>query len=800
MRFLIALLVCLLQLNALSQTSIKRMVVDVQRHPLAGVVVTRLDGNNKLLQGAITDATGVFSISADFSANEWLRISHLGYESQDFNSFSSLPDTIVMKERSEELGEVVIQGKSIVTQKSDRLVFNIANPNLTKGNNTLHLLSFTPLMQVDRNQISMLGKSGVKLYINGRKTLMSGESLLGYLKSLPAESISKIEVITNPGSEFKTDANEGIINLVLKKDENIGWKGTVSARDAQGIYNSPQGNLYLDYQKGKNAVSISAYAQKNRERYNKEEQYDYMDSGIFNQAEEVTRLKHRFYGMDFSWDYKLNERQTLGVMADVSYAKKKNGIYNTTFIRKPVGELFVDSVVYMPNMGDNERLQASGNVNYRFTTDDRGSKLMLDVDFVRTKDDNESILDYSNVAEEAKGMPFVSVKQKTDNSYSTWSGSASYNHKFSSAHQFKMGTDFYFLEGSNDFFHGDLKYKSGNEDYISDPLKSNSFDATENYWGIYFTSTNQWNDKFSTNLGVRAEYLYRKGEQKSNGEIEKERDFAFLPSASLNYSPNNSHSLSFSLGTGKTRPNLTNLNSFRYYLSPTVYRENNPDLKSIYDFNSTLQYVLRNHYIFTAMYITSEIMTGFRRPMEGGYTQIITETFGRQHTGILGFSWNDSFFKNSLSVNATCQGIWERAYGTLETLHVNVNGFSYQMFFNASWTVSSINQMNIGMLGRYLTSKEQAGFKQNDSYGLSFWGQKGFDKGISLRFGVDNLISSKSEKTYTATNYRSIENTDFNFRTFYVKVTIPFGRKKVYGTEGHRGSSSKGKNRIKLSN
>ena len=129
MKILVFLIISLLQLNVLAQTTIERVVVNDERRPLIGTVVTCLNKNNKLLHASITDATGTFSITADFSQKEWLRVSYLGYENQDFNSLASLPDTIVMKEQSEELGEVVVQGKSIVTQKSDRLVFNIANSN-----------------------------------------------------------------------------------------------------------------------------------------------------------------------------------------------------------------------------------------------------------------------------------------------------------------------------------------------------------------------------------------------------------------------------------------------------------------------------------------------------------------------------------------------------------------------------------------------------------------------------------------------------------------------------------------------
>ena len=166
----------------------------------------------------------------------------------------------------------------------------------------------------------------MQLYVNDRKSLLSGEALRAYLKSLPAENIESIEIITAPGSEYRTGENEGIINLILKKDESVGWKGSLSLYDAQGIHNSPEVNLYLDYQKNKDAVSIAAYVTKHKERYNKESQYDYLNSGVTNRLEEITRLKHWFYGANAGWDHRLNDKQVFGLRADVSYAQKYNDV------------------------------------------------------------------------------------------------------------------------------------------------------------------------------------------------------------------------------------------------------------------------------------------------------------------------------------------------------------------------------------------------------------------------------------------------------------------------------------------
>ena len=141
-----------------------------------------------------------------------------------------------------QLGEVTVQAKSIVTQKEDRLVFHVANSLLTKGNNAMLLLRFTPMMKIEGNQVNILGKNGMQLYINGKKSSLSATAIQGYLQSLPAEKINRIEIITTPGSEYRTGINEGILNIILKKDETQGWKGLIQLNDEQAYYNIAGGN------------------------------------------------------------------------------------------------------------------------------------------------------------------------------------------------------------------------------------------------------------------------------------------------------------------------------------------------------------------------------------------------------------------------------------------------------------------------------------------------------------------------------------------------------------------------------
>ena len=626
MKLFISIVICLLQLNALSQTTIKRVVVNDERHPLIGTVVTCLDKNDKLLHGSITDVTGTFSITADFSQKEWLRVSYLGYENQDFNSLASLPDTIVMKERSEELGEVVVQGKSIVTQKSDRLVFNIANSNLTKGNNTMQLLRFTPLMRMDNDKISMLGKSKMQLYINGKKSNMGDDALQNYLRTLPAEKVERIELLTNPGGEFRVKSDEGILNVVLKKNENEGWKGVLALNDKLGYYNSYGGNLYLDYQKDKFSLSMSGYGNRNQENIKENTRYEYLNENLSNTVNQITRLDHRLGGANLNMDYQLAKNHNIGMMVDAFYARRYDNIDSNTDYSSLHSNV-ADSSIYTMNRGDREQLMLTGNLNYRWKTDKKGSKLSFDVDYLWADNNLEQPMTYTYTIQSSEKR----FTQNTDEIYNTYSAKLEYLHVFKPQSRLRVGLESYHTNNDRNFFYGN--YQNGR--YESDVQKSNRFEIDENYWAAYATLDKVWKPEFIMTLGVRSEYLERKGTLHNNSENVYKDNFSILPNATFMYTPNDNHQLVYALSSRMAYPSFKNLNPFRYYISSTVFRENDTTLGHSRNFTQSLTYILKRHYTFTINHMTGKGINTFSTPVEGGLTRISASSFGIIHFGTI---------------------------------------------------------------------------------------------------------------------------------------------------------------------
>lgn len=310
----------------MAQTVVKGWVRDERNQPLSAAVVMHLKKENEqLIQSVMTDEKGVFRLENVSFESEKIKIASLGYHDVDI---CTLPeeDTLCIRLQplAVDLAEVAVTAQSYVVQKKDRLVFQISNINLTENNNTFDLLKFTPLLTVKDDKLSMIGKSGVLVYVNGRKSNLGGDGVENYLKTLPAQAIQSIEVITNPNSTVRREGDIGIINLVLKKNEQDGINGMVSLSDNQSYYNSQNASLYLAAQKNKWNISANFYGLNNKGYQSSRNEYRYYDTGLKYRENARFYPLNRYLGGSVNLDYHLADSHTLGVMVDSWYKPDRN--------------------------------------------------------------------------------------------------------------------------------------------------------------------------------------------------------------------------------------------------------------------------------------------------------------------------------------------------------------------------------------------------------------------------------------------------------------------------------------------
>jgi outer membrane cobalamin receptor len=138
--------------------------------------------------------------------------------------------------------------RAIVEIKPDRTIFNVQGTINAVGSDGLELLRKAPGVTIDNNDnINVLSRSGVLIYVDGKRLPLAGADLANYLRNLTAEQIDRIDIITNPGAKYEAEGNAGIIDIRLKKNENEGANGSASYTISQGQYQKMNGSVTGNY-------------------------------------------------------------------------------------------------------------------------------------------------------------------------------------------------------------------------------------------------------------------------------------------------------------------------------------------------------------------------------------------------------------------------------------------------------------------------------------------------------------------------------------------------------------------------
>ncbi|MEO0733699.1 MAG: TonB-dependent receptor, partial [Bacteroidota bacterium] len=253
------LLFCTFGQLGLAGQSLSGVLVDQDGVPaeFTEVVAESRSSDQKLM--TLTDTTGKFVF--EFRDQGWVvvRAYRFGQELMvdSLRLVSEEYRTFVLDQEGVNLEEVsVISSRQLIEAKVDRLVFNVTESVVAEGTDVTQALALTPLISVSDFGVEMVGKGATAVFIDGKPTNLSGSDLIGYLRSLRTEDVSKIEIITTPPARYEAEGNSGILNIVLKKDPRLGWNVGLNATYTQSIYDSYAVGSRLNFNTKK--LSISA--------------------------------------------------------------------------------------------------------------------------------------------------------------------------------------------------------------------------------------------------------------------------------------------------------------------------------------------------------------------------------------------------------------------------------------------------------------------------------------------------------------------------------------------------------------
>ncbi|MBS1663543.1 MAG: TonB-dependent receptor [Bacteroidetes bacterium] len=593
MRIIPLLLLIILSYERAAAQQITGFTNDDQGKPLAGASVSlKKNKDSSLVKLSISDANGQYEFSAVSPGEYFIFISHIGYIPRSSAVFEVRTEGIIhapaapLSHASRELREAVVAGRRpLLEVKSDKLILNVEGNINSVGEDALELLRKAPGVVIDKdNTISANGKNGVQIYVDGRPTYLSGNSLADYLKNLQSSSVESIEIISNPGSRYDAAGNAGIINIRLKKNKAFGTNATLSGGYNISTYAKYNGAASFNYRnKDINIFGDYSYRHSINETYATMERRQ-LDTFFLQRTNLITTSNSHNYKAGF--DYSLDSRNSIGVVVNGSIAD--NGIQTTS----------ATPIVYIPTNATARILQANGrtdghnnnfnaNINYRYA-DSSGHQLGFDADYglYRLRSDQYQPNDYFDSVGKHLYSNNYEILSPTD--IHIYSLKGDYEQNFLKG-RLGFGAKSSYVTSGNDFREFDVN----GQQKMLDTLRSNYFDYKENINALY-ASYNRTLKGWIIQGGLRAENTNSKG--RSTGykpavgvSTFQTYDSAFtrhytdlFPSASITYNKDPMRQWTLNYSRRIDRPAYQDLNPFEFKIDDYTFAKGNTLLRPQY--------------------------------------------------------------------------------------------------------------------------------------------------------------------------------------------------------------------------
>jgi len=545
---------------------------------LQSVTVT-LKKDTVIYKIEISDSLGNYSFKNLTPGNYNIDFSFINYQKASM-SFLLKYDTTIncsLVPLPEQLKDVSISAKKpLIERKIDRLVFNVNDNVNVIGVDALELLSMTPEVKVIGNSVSIIGKGAVVIMINDKILhLSSPDELAAYLKSIPAKSIDRIEVITNPPAMYSAEGSSGLINIVLKKSKELGYNGSVNLNLTSPPSQTIAPGINLNY----NNKNIRYYASLNGSDGFHNPRFSssifYPDKIQKSSTEE--KEESQYIGGLIGFDADLSKTNTLGASFNIfnSYPYQTNTI-RTLFINNQTKK--VDSTSEQDNKNKIFYYERSANIHYVKSMDTIGKKkIVLDADWFSSGFDFPNKIESMMYNSDGILIPDESSRTISNNMLS--SNVYSLNgvvYLPGKNYSFYFGGKINFIKSKNN-----VALNINNSDVnVQNINTSNSFSFTENTQALFTNYQTNFGKKWTFQSGLRGEYTQTNGISYSTIDSTHTNSyFKLFPTLYLSYNSNSKNTLSINYGRRIDRPSFNSFNPYLQYLSQYNYSEGNPYLR-----------------------------------------------------------------------------------------------------------------------------------------------------------------------------------------------------------------------------
>lgn len=719
--------------------------------PFVNLVLRKLPDSLDV-KWAVANDKGQFFFEGIPPGNYYVEAAMMGYQKWQSKPFPLANGqrfsmgNIAMESGQVNLKAVVVEAqKPFLIVEPDKMVVRVADNPLMINSNALDVLKKSPGVMVNQDdQIFLLGKSGLQIFIDGRPSPLSEKDLANWLRSIPSGQIENIEIITNPSARYDASGNAGIINIKMKKNTQQGFNGSWNSGFSNGLASEhnyaktnhsvsvnkggKKTNLFanLGYDYGKSWNFMDVYREQSGQRYDQQTDNFDRNQGVNGKI-----------GLDFKW----TTRHALSLTVDGNRSENKTNGISQNFI-SDVGSSQPYRVL---NAGNNsERANSSANFNFNHTfKDTSGRELFTDANYgiyqvenvTRQPNFYQNLAGDSNRIDRSFGLN-TPVKigiatLKSDFEQKKGKSILGAGYKISN-----VLTD-------NDF--GYFNQVNGAND--KDLGRSSNFTYQERVLAGYLSLRHRLNDQWSFQAGVRMENTFSRGQLHTfdgmpDSTVERQY-INWFPSAGVTYSPGKVHRFIVSYSRRIDRPVYRFLNPFQYKLDELSYEQGNPFLNPQYTDNYQLTHSLFSTVTTTIGY--SRTTQFFARVIDSlGNSSFLTRrnladvnTFSANLSSPLPIrKWWNGFFNFTYSYR-----VFEANFGPGKTLNLPIH--FYNIYLQQSFSLPG--DWSIQCSGYYNSPNVWGGTFKN----RKFWSveagltKKVFNKKGTISLNISDIFLSQ---------------------------------------------------------
>ncbi len=668
------------------------------------VVLYRLP-DSTMVSGAITGRDGSFKLKGVKPGSYFLKVHFIGFKIKIIHGIKiahsgdeiKLPVIFLEPVSSTLKGVEVKADRSRISYQVDKKVVNVTKDLMASAGSAIDVLENVPSVDVDiEGNVTLRGSSNFTVLINGHPSVLEGNDAL---QQIPASSIQRIEIITNPSAKYDPEGVGGILNIILKKDKNLGINGIINA--SAGTKNKYRGNALIGYRTKKINAFVSAdgsYRDFNM-KVTSDDQTFYPDTTNYRHTM-IDGIRNRNgFGLNGGLDIYLDKKSTLSLLG--KYGGYGFGMDNTS--RRNIYTIPATTDVYSKSVSHSDRWGHYYNLQGDFLH--KFNSLGHQIEFYayysgKSSDDGENQSDYvTDSLWNELGVEPSSLRTRTVDTSTDLRVKADYSLPIGEKGKLEAGLQSRFYNENGRYTYESFDTVTG--DWMPNDKYKNEVDFKRNIHSAYVSFKNRYKS-FGYEVGFRTEYTDR-SVKNSNGKAPfLLQRFDYFPTLHLSYQLPKNYQVYSSYSRRINRPGQWSLNPFPMIIDPYNIRVGNPDLQPEYidSYELGLQKVFSKSFLsFEAYYrMTTNKITRVRLLDTAGIMIHTSKNLDKDYSAGAEIMANLKIVK-WFSLNASFNIYHYRLKGNLEGSDVAAESVNWSMRTTASFYLK--NNFRIQWMGIY---------------------------------------------------------------------------------------------------